>query len=276
MKIVVTGKGGVGKSTIVSLLAHSFIKKGYKVLALDEDPQMNLAYSLGLSVDKIKDITPLNCSYDYIEEKTGAKPGSSWGAFFKLNPDVSDVIDRFGIKINDKLGLLVMGTVKKAAAGCLCPENLLLDRVMNKLALMEGETIIMDTQAGVEHFGRAIAKGFDHCIIVADPTFNAISVAQYTAGLARQLDIPNVYLLINKLTEKHHDKVYKISKELCLNIDTAFDEQVIIPYFEEIYYDEPDISKLLEINSKLNNSISLLTEKILDRDATSKFEGRKL
>jgi CO dehydrogenase maturation factor len=270
MKIVITGKGGVGKSTIASLLAHSLIKRGYKVLALDEDPQMNLAYSLGLSVDKIKNITPLNCAYDYIEEKTGAKPGSSWGAFFKLNPDVSDVIDRFGININDKLGLLVMGTVKKAAAGCLCPENVLLDKVMNQLALMKGETIIMDTQAGVEHFGRAIAKGFGHCIVVADPTFNAISVAQYIAGLARQIDIPNVYLLINKLTEKHHDKVQKISQQLGLNIDAVFDEQLSIPYFEEIYYDEPDISKFLEINRSLNNSISLLMEEILNKDVVIK------
>ncbi len=270
MKIVITGKGGVGKSTIASLLAHSLIKRGYKVLALDEDPQMNLAYSMGLSVDKIKDIIPLNCAYDYIEEKTGAKPGTSWGAFFKLNPDVSDVIDRFGVKINDKLGLLVMGTVKKAAAGCLCPENILLSKVMNKVSLMTRETIIMDTQAGVEHFGREMAKGFGHCIVIADPTFNAISVAQYIARLARQLDIPNVYLLINKLTEKHHDKVQKISKELCLDIDVAFDEQLSIPYFEEIYYDEPDISKCLETNSSLNNSISLLMEEILNRNEITK------
>jgi len=124
------------------------------------------------------------------------------GGFFKLNPDVSDVIDRFGIKINDNLGLLVMGTVKKAAAGCLCPENILLDRVMNHISLLEGETIIMDTQAGVEHFGRAIARGFTHCLIVVEPSLMQCWLLNIQQHLAKELNIPHIYLLINKITEK--------------------------------------------------------------------------
>jgi CO dehydrogenase maturation factor len=264
MKIIVTGKGGVGKSTIVSLLAHTFLKMNYKVLTIDEDPQMNLAHSLGLPLEKMKNIVPLNCATEYIEEKTGAKPGSSWGAFFKLNPDVTDVIERFGVKVNENLGLLVMGTVKKAAAGCLCPENVLLDRVMNHIALLQGQTIIMDTQAGVEHFGRAIAKGFGHCIVIVDPTFNAISVAQHIAELAKQLDIPNIYLLINKLTEESHDKVIRIFNELNLNTKTIFKKQLSLQYIKELYEEEEQPYKLLEKNHALNKSLTLLAEEIIN------------
>lgn len=276
MKIVVTGKGGVGKTTITSLLAHTLVEKGYKVLAIDEDPQMNLPLTLGLSFLQSNNVVPLNSASEYIEEKTGVKPNSKWGAFFKLNPDVSDVIDRFGIKINDNLGLLVMGTVKKAAAGCLCPENVLLERVMDHISLLEDQTIIMDTQAGVEHFGRAIAKGFTHCIIVVEPSFNAMLVAQYTAKLAKELDIPCVYLLINKITEKNRNKVKKITKSASINLDDLFYKTFYMPYYEDIYNNEPDITKSLQVDNELHSNISLLIEEIIESNNAIKANGRQL
>lgn len=197
LKIIITGKGGAGKTTLTSLLAQVFVEKNYKVLAIDEDPQINLPFSLGYPIEKINDIVPLSKNIDYIEEKIGVKPGG-WGSFLRLNPSVEDVVDRFGISLSNRLNCLVMGTISHPATGCLCPENALLDAVMRHIALREDELILLDTQAGVEHFGRALSKGFSHCIVVTDTTFNAISVAAHSADLAKEIGIPNIHLVINR------------------------------------------------------------------------------
>lgn len=261
VKTVVTGKGGVGKSTITSLLSMALANSKYSVLALDADPQMNLPYSLGLAYEKIKEIVPLNSADDYIEEKTGARPGKSWGAFFKLNPDVDDVIERFGLKVNSNLGVLVMGTVKKAAAGCLCPENALLDKVVRHISLIKDQYIVMDTQAGVEHFGRAIADGFDKCFIVADPSFNALDVAKHTQKLAKDLGIKEIYLVLNKFKEKHMQKLENTAQFLGLDLERDFDYIVKIPYLEEIENEELDIAKLMQLK-EIQEPLAELKDKV--------------
>ncbi|PKL60159.1 MAG: carbon monoxide dehydrogenase, partial [Methanomicrobiales archaeon HGW-Methanomicrobiales-4] len=157
--VVITGKGGVGKTTITAILSHLFARNGLNTLAVDEDPQMNLPYAIGIPTsDEIISITR---NLNYIEEKTGARPGVGWGLMMSLNPDVSDVVERFGMKGPGGVNILVMGTVIQAATGCLCPENTLLDAVVRYINLREGEVILLDTQAGVEHFGRALARGFN-------------------------------------------------------------------------------------------------------------------
>jgi len=243
-RVVITGKGGAGKTTLTALLSKFFARDGYNVLAVDEDPQVNLPYSLGLPPDQ--EITPASRNLDYIEEKTGARPGAGWGAMLALNPDVSDVVDRFGIHTEDHISLLVMGSVIQAAAGCLCPENALLDAVMGYISLRDGEVILMDTQAGVEHFGRALAKGFKQAVILTEPTFNAYQVARHAAELSRQLGIPHVHLVINKVrSEQDVDKLRKIAGESM----GYFDEVFTFPFDEKILLTEPDVSPLLQQDS---------------------------
>ena len=245
-RVVVTGKGGVGKTTTSAVLSHLFAKDGYNVLAVDEDPQMNLPYALGVDKDRAKNIVPLSQNLDYIEEKTGARPGTSWGLFLNLTPDISDVVDKFGIKATDNINILVMGTVVQAATGCLCPENALLDAVMKYIALRKKEIIIMDTQAGVEHFGRALAKGFKHCVVVTDYTFNAMDVAKHTANLAKQIGIPNIYLLVNRVrSQKDIEKAKARIKE----DDGLFKKIFFAPYYEKLFDLEPFVKPIVETNS---------------------------
>jgi len=242
-RIVVTGKGGVGKTVVSSVLAYLFSNAGFNVLAVDEDPQMNLPFALGIPIDKASEITPLNKQIDYIEEKTGARPGTGWGLFFRLNPDVSDVVERFGIKINEKLNLLVMGTVSQPAVGCACPENDLLQAVVNYINLRKNEVIIMDTEAGLEHFGRAIAKGFHHAIIVSEPTFNSIYVMTQAVKLAQGLGIPKIHIVFNKVRNEK-DKIVKLLSQLDSKVSNL--PVYFLPYDEDIYNSEPCVIPAIE------------------------------
>ncbi|CUT04562.1 AAA family ATPase [Candidatus Chrysopegis kryptomonas] len=242
-RIIVTGKGGVGKTVVSSVLAYLFSNAGFNVLAVDEDPQMNLPFALGIPIDKANEITPLNKQIDYIEEKTGARPGTGWGLFFRLNPDVSDVVERFGIKINEKLNLLVMGTVSQPAVGCACPENDLLQAVVNYINLRKNEVIIMDTEAGLEHFGRAIAKGFHHAIIVSEPTFNSIYVMTQAVKLAQGLGIPKIHIVFNKVRNEK-DKIVKLLSQLDSKVSDL--PVYFLPYDEDIYNSEPCVIPAIE------------------------------
>jgi CO dehydrogenase maturation factor len=201
-RVVVTGKGGVGKTTLTAMLARRMSRRGYRVLALDADPQMNLPYALGIEPAEARGLTPLSENMDYVEEKTGVRPGEGWGLFFRLNPDVDDVVDRFGVRGPDGVRLLVMGNTVQPAAGCLCPENALLASVANAMSLRHDEAILMDTQAGFEHFGRALAKGFRHAVVVTDPTFNGLQVALRAARLAQGLGIEAIHLVVNRANNK--------------------------------------------------------------------------
>jgi CO dehydrogenase maturation factor len=263
-RVVITGKGGVGKTTLTSCLATVLAKDGINVLAVDEDPQMNLPYALGLGVERAAAIVPLNLNSDYIEEKTGINPKkNSWGSMFKLNPDVDDVVERFGMKVSDKLNLLVMGTVKQAGGGCLCAENVLLDSTIRHLALRENEGILLDTQAGVEHFGRALSRGFSHCLIVSDDTFNALNVACHSADLARQIGIPNVCLVVNRASDKTDAKLARYEKETGKPLSDLFETLYQLPAEPRLAELEPEVTKILErTDSRYATAVAALASRL--------------
>jgi CO dehydrogenase maturation factor len=243
-RVVVTGKGGVGKTSLTALLARLLARSDYRVLAIDADPQMNLPYALGLPAGQARALTPLSQNPDYVEEKTGAKPSSGWGLFFRLNPDVADVVDRFGVTAPDDVRLLVMGNTVQPAAGCLCPENSLLAAVANAVSLRRGEAILLDTQAGVEHFGRALAHGFRHAVVVTDPTFNGVQVALHAARLARDLGIPCLHLVVNRVRGERDEA--RVEQILLGEEPVAFATRHFLPYEETMLEYEPAIGPLLE------------------------------
>ncbi len=196
MKLAITGKGGVGKTTLSSLLAKAYAADGYKVLAIDANPDANLATALGIPPEQAQQITPIAELDRLIEERTGAKPGTV-GAMFKLNPRVDDIPDRFSIAV-DGVKLLVMGTVKKGGGGCICPESVLLKSLVRHLVLQRSEVVIMDMDAGVEHLGRGTTAAMDALIVVVEPGRRSLQTAQSIRALAQDLGIDKCFVVGSK------------------------------------------------------------------------------
>lgn len=197
MKIAVTGKGGVGKTTLSSMLSYLYASEGRKVIAVDADPDANLASALGVPRADAEKIIPISDMGELIEERTGTKRGSM-GGMFKLNPKVDDLPDGIGFKING-ITLLIMGKSKAASSGCYCPENALLRRLLKHLVVERDEVVIVDMEAGIEHLTRGTAGSVDAFIVVIEPGQRSIQTAGVVRAMARDLGVKKVFVVANKI-----------------------------------------------------------------------------
>jgi CO dehydrogenase maturation factor len=242
--VVVVGKGGVGKTTVSALLARSLARRGASVVAVDADEQRNLGVTLGIDPDAMRRVVPLAESADYVEEKTGARPGEGAGGMLRLNPDTADVVERLGVVTRDGVRLLVMGGVQRAGGGCLCPENAILAAVIAGMRLRRGDVVIMDTHAGVEHFGRALARGFDRALVVVTPTYNAVTVGLETARLARQLGVEAIDLVVNQ--SRAGDDLLRVAAILEQLGGFDFNSVTALPFDQGVLDTEPSVEQVLD------------------------------
>lgn len=195
MKIAFAGKGGVGKTTISASLARYLAEKGERVFAIDADPNANLALSLGLSREQAEAIVPISEMRELIAERTGVEPGAV-GAYFKVNPKVDDLPDRFKLE-HEGVMFLQVGAIKEPSAGCYCPENALLKSLLMNLVLQRDETVVLDMEAGFEHLTRGTSQAFDAMIIVVEPSLQSVVTATRIRALADKIGIRNVFYVGN-------------------------------------------------------------------------------
>jgi CO dehydrogenase maturation factor len=259
MKIAITGKGGVGKTTLSGTLA-CILSQHYKVFAIDADPDMNLASSLGIT----EPITPISKMKDLIKERTGAESGTSFGEVFKMNPTISDLPESLSINYDDKgnLKLLVMGTIDRGGEGCICPASVLLKALMRNLILKKDEFVILDMEAGIEHLGRKTAEAVDLMIIIVEPGLKSIETAERIKRLAADIGIPKITCVINKVSGKtEEDFVIQKLKEIGLDVIGS------IPRDENVIKADMEGQPLLNYpDSTALKSIEKIAEIILSQD----------
>jgi len=243
MKIAISGKGGVGKTTLAAMLINYFRDQGKKVLAVDADPDANLALALG--VTDPENIVPLSQMREMVAERTESQPGKM-GGFFKLNPKVDDIPEKYARQL-DGVKLIVMGGVKKGGSGCICPESVLLRTLVTHMVLLRDEVVVMDMEAGIEHLGRATAKGVDWLIVVVEPGRRSVETALHVRQLAVDLGLHRVAVVGNKI-RREADEAFlrKNLPDLPFLGFIPFDERIIeadlkgIPPYEAV----PELSEV--------------------------------
>jgi CO dehydrogenase maturation factor len=237
MKIAVTGKGGVGKTTLSAMLAVVWHLKGKSVIAIDADPDANLASALGLPLER----SPVFLAEmrDLIRQRTGAK--DAFGGYFQLNPKVDDIPVEYSQRIGN-VRLLALGGVKSGGAGCICPASALIKALLTHLTLASDEALIMDMDAGIEHLGRATTQSMDALLVVVDENPWSVQTALRVRALARDIGIKNLFSVVNRVNENTDLAALELSLQgipiagalpmdtrLCLGIVQDADERHLTP-----------------------------------------------
>ena len=207
MKVAITGKGGVGKTTLSSTLARLYAAEGRTVLAADVDPDANLGLALGLSQEEVDAIVPISKMKALAKERTGA---SDDNRFYKLNPYVADIPELYAKTVNG-VKLLVMGTVDLGGSGCVCPEHVMLKSILASLTYRKNDVVIMDMEAGLEHLGRGTAQGMDQFIVVIEPGSRSVQTYRNVKRLASDLGIKQVRVVANKIRDAADEEFIKSS-----------------------------------------------------------------
>ena len=254
MKVAITGKGGVGKTTLASTLARLYAEEGRTVLAADVDPDANLGLALGLPQEEVDKIVPISKMRTLVEERTGANDANR---FFKLNPYVEDIPEKYSRDVNG-VKLLVMGTVDVGGSGCVCPEHVMLKAILSALTFRKDDVVVMDMEAGLEHLGRGTAANMDQFIVVVEPGARSVQTYRNVKRLASDLGVHKVRVVANKIREEG---------------DEEFIRSVIPPedFLGFIHYNSQIIDADRQGKSPFDYSETALAEirkikEILDRD----------
>ena len=197
MKIAVSGKGGAGKTTLAGVMARVLANRGKKIIAIDADPDSNLASAIGIDEGSLAGVRPLASMEEFIAERTGAKKGE-YGSFFKLNPRVDDIPERFSLT-KEGVRLIILGNIPQGGGGCFCAENALLRGLLSHVMIERDEYVIVDLEAGLEYLGRGTTEYIDALIDIVEPGRRSFQTARQVKKLADDIGIKKVCIVGNKI-----------------------------------------------------------------------------
>ncbi|MFR8548782.1 MAG: carbon monoxide dehydrogenase accessory protein CooC [Lachnospiraceae bacterium] len=251
MKIAITGKGGVGKTTFAATLARMYADEGRSVLAADADPDANLGLALGFSEEELDEIIPISKMRKLVEERTGA---DEFNKIFRMNPKVDDIPDKYA-KVCHGVKLLVLGTVETGGSGCVCPEHVMLKRIISHLMLRSNDVVVLDMEAGLEHLGRGTTSGMDEFVVVIEPGARSVQTYKNVKRLANDLGVKQVRVVANKVRSED-DEAYIRSKI------PAEDLLGFIHYNSEVIDADRQGQSPYDFSQKLIEEIRSIKEKI--------------
>ena len=251
MKIAITGKGGVGKTTFAATLARMYADEGRPVLAADADPDANLGLALGFSEEELDEIVPISKMRKLVEERTGA---DEFNKIFRMNPKVDDIPDKYA-KVCNGVKLLVLGTVETGGSGCVCPEHVMLKRIISHLMLRSSDVVVLDMEAGLEHLGRGTTSGMDEFVVVIEPGARSVQTYKNVKRLANDLGVKQVRVVANKVRSADDEEYirYKIPAEDLLGF---------IHYNSEVIDADRQGQSPYDFSKKLIEEIRSIKEKI--------------
>ena len=264
MKIAISGKGGVGKTLLSALLCKEFVQSGYSVIAIDADPDANLAATLNFPHPE--ELTPISELSSLIEERTGARSGQA-AAFFRLNPKVDDLPEKYSLKHNG-IRLMVTGRIKRGGTGCYCPEGALLQALLTHLLVQRDEVVILDMEAGIEHLARGTARAVDRLIIVVEPGRLSIDTAHRISKLAEDIGLENIAVVGNKIRGRQ-------DKELVTASLAGFDLLGFIPYDRAVVEAEMANLPVLDASPLINREASNIYQSLLSTDDNENNKRQK-
>jgi len=261
MKIAVVGKGGVGKTFVAGTLARLSKELGEAVIAIDADPATSLYLELGMDPKAVSAVTPISENQTLIQEKTGVTAYDSASPVFNLNPPVDDVVEKYAIESPEGIKLLIMGTVRNAGKGCMCPANALLRALLRHVFAKLPATVIIDVEAGLEPFGRGTIQYVDGILNIMEPSMQSIETSVKIHRLATELGIRKHLFIANKVAGKDEQEFVERSlaeHEQKLELIIPYDESIRLRAIRKgsdlshLWKDSPAVNAIAQLASRLH------------------------